>query len=299
MQISLFDEPPENTVQQSIQAEQADSSNDSMDNLLNKFIEIDISVDQRINDTELEFCKTQENIFYETRDVLKNTLQTHTVLYEKYKDLDSNDYSRDYTYIDRYKDINDIGDRIKSIYHAFVSRIVYYFSRKYTVSLSSKEIQGKYNEDTISYKIILDEIFEQLGGLTFYEKAVEELKVNSRETIYNPSKIEINKNKLTIMDYVWWEHTWDNTKKLSYSDSRVKPLFLALSHFMDGTVEVLYGLQSIYNQLSRGNRDFDIFSKYELTHNILQSLKFYKNGKIELVFVDNTTAEMFKTEYLL
>ncbi|MBQ0140093.1 MAG: hypothetical protein KBT36_12425, partial [Kurthia sp.] len=53
-------------------------------NLLDKFSTIDITVDQRISELEAEYCKRQEMIFYESRDLLKKYLDEMTTLYEKY-----------------------------------------------------------------------------------------------------------------------------------------------------------------------------------------------------------------------
>ena len=266
-------------------------------NFLDKFDVIDISTEQRISESEADYCKFQEKVFFETRDALKKSLQVITEVYEKYKDQKSD--GDEVNHLSTYSDLNVTEKRIRDVYERFVSRITYYFQKRHKVSLSAEDIRRKYDENTITYSIILDEIFEQLGGLTFKEKAIEEIKAASREAIYNKSKVSITKNKLSIIDGVWWYEAFDNSKKVSYDDRRVQPLFLALSHFEQGSVEMHLQLSSIYRELNRGSGDYDIFSKYEINENKLESLRLYKNGKIELVFADNTTAEAFKNEYLI
>lgn len=267
-------------------------------NLLDKFNAIDIKVDQRISEIEAEYCKRQEVIFYETRDILKRNLSELNNLYEKYGEKDSFS-GREESFLSTYDDLKYVKNRIDSIYKEFISRITHYFARRHKVSLSSNEIVGKYDENSISYTIILDEIFEQLGGLSFKEKAVEEIKAASRSIIYNKSNLHIAKNKLSIIDCVYWDSGFiDDSKSIRYDDRRVKPLFLALSHFMNGSVEMIYRLGEIYQQLNRGSRDYDIFSKYEIGIYNVESLKMYKNGKIEIVFSEHENAEAFKNEYL-
>ncbi len=268
-------------------------------NLLDKFSAIDITVDQRISETEAEYCKRQEMIFYETRDLLKKYLDEMTILHDKYNKKDSY-RDREESFLYKYDDLNKVNDRITSIYKAFISRITGFFTGRHNVTLSSSEIEKKYDENSISYSIILDEIFEQLGGLSFKEKAVEEIKAASRNVVYNKTNIQITKNKLSISDLIYWDTSViDESKSVRYDDKRVKPLFLALSHFMNDSVEMHYRLNEIYQAFYRGSKEYDIFSKYEIGIFNVESLKVFKNGKIEIVFSEHENAEAFKNEYLI
>lgn len=268
-------------------------------NLIDKFSSIDITVDQRISELEAEYCKKQEMIFYESRDLLKKYLDEMTTLYEKHSKKDVY-RDREESFLNEYEDLDKVKSRIKGIYRAFIQRITEFFVKRYNVTLSSSKIEEKYDEKSISYSIVLDEIFEQLGGLSFKEKAIEEIKVASRNVVYNKSKIQITKNKLSINDWIYWDTSIVNeNKSVRYDDIRVKPLWLALSHFMNGSVEMGDRLSQIYQELRRGSGDYDIFSKYEIGLNNLESLKMFKNGKIEIVFNEHENAEAFKNEYLI
>lgn len=268
--------------------------------LLDKFSSIDISVDQRISEFEAEYCKRQEMIFYESRDLLKKHLEEMIILAEKYSGKDSYRGDLEERFINEYDDINRCKNRITSIYEGFIDRITGFFVRRHKVTLSSSKIKEKYDENLISYSIILDEIFEQLGGFSFKEKAVEEIKAASRDVVYKKTNIKITKNKLSVTDCVWWSsYSYNGSTELSYDDRRVRPLFLALSHFMNGSVEMSNCLSQIYHELRRGSNDYDIFLKYEIGINNVESFKVFKNGKIELVFSDHENAEAFKNEYLI
>lgn len=268
-------------------------------NLLDKFSTIDITVDQRISELEAEYCKRQEMIFYESRDLLKKYLDEMTTLYEKYSKKDIYRDTEE-SFLNEYEDLDKVTFRITKIYRAFIHRITGFFVKRYNVTLSSLVIEEKYDENSISYSIVLDEIFEQLGGLSFKEKAVEEIKVASRNAVYNKSKIQITKNKLSISDYIFWDTSIvDDSKSVRYDDKRVNALLLALSHFLNGSVEMGDCLSQIYQELRSGSRDYDIFSKYEIDINNLESIKMFKNGKIEIVFSEHENAEAFKNEYLI
>lgn len=266
--------------------------------LLEKFEAIDISLDQRISEYEDEFCKRQEMIFYETRDLLKKYLDEMTSLYDKYSKKNS-DMDRVEAFLSIHDDLDKGKYRLSKIYKEFVYRITTFFGRRHKVSLSSTKIEEKYDENSISYSVIVDEIIEQLGGLSFQDKAVEEIKAASRNIVYNKSYLQITKSKLAIIDGIWWSTSIINdSKELSYDDKRVYPLFLALSHFINGSVNMHLTLSSIYQELRRGSDTYDIFSKYETNLEPLESIKLFKNGKIELVFSDHENAEAFKNEYL-
>ncbi len=268
-------------------------------NLLEKFSSIDITVDQRISELETEYCKRQEMIFYETRDLLKKYLNEMTILHEKYNEKDSY-RGQEESFLYKYDDLNKVKDRITSIYKAFISRITGFFVNRHKITLSSSEIEKKYDENSISYSIVLDEIFEQLGGLSFKDKADEEIRAASRDIVYNKTNIQITKNKLSISDCIYWyTGIVDDSKSVSYDDRRVKPLFLALSHFMNDSVEMLPCLNEVYQEFSRGSKEYDIFSKYEIGIFNVESLKVFKNGKIEIVFNEHENAETFKNEYLI
>lgn len=279
---------------QNVQEEPTSSGLD----LLGKFGAIDISVKQRISEEEAEFCKLHEGIFFDSREALKKALKANTAVFDKYKDVFLYEY-KNANFLSEFKDIKDIQKKIDDMYYEFVRRITRYFSKRYNVTIAADEIETKYTADTITFSLIVDEIFEQLGGLTFEEKAVGEIKAASKDSIYNTDQISITKNKLSILNFVYWCSTWDNASRIPYNDNKVKPLFIGLSHFIYGAVNMEYTFRTIYNQLESGSKNYDIFSKYEIKEDLLQSIKFYKNGKVELVFTDNSAAEQFKTEYLV
>lgn len=266
-----------------------------MNALLSKFENVVIKNDTRISEVDRAYCEKQEKMYKEAIQVMQQTLELFKELYGTYSVTEKSNYRG---YIEEFKDIRNIEDRINDFKSKFISNIFSHFERSYNVTLNSSEIRKKYDL-SITYQNIIDEVFEQLGGFNFQEKAVKEIKDASRDTVYRGDKLTIKKGKLSIQDYVWWSsYSWDNEKKLSYNDSKVRPLFKALSHFETGVVETLSYYNNIYDELYKGDKTYDIFSKYELGYNKVKSIKFYKNGKVDIEFQTQQQAEEFKREYL-
>lgn len=268
----------------------------TMGSILDKFNDINIENDTRITEVDRKHCENQELMYKEAVHAMQQTLELFKGLFEKNK---SNNSDTEYRsgYIFKFEDINHIEDRIEKIKSCFISNIICYFEKAYNVTLKDPELKKKY-DTSVTYNDIVDEVFEQLGGFNFEEKAINELITKCNDTIYSGDKITIKKNKLSIQDFVWWDsYSWVG-HRIGYSEKKVNPLFAGLSHFETGSTETLAYYKSIHKELSEGEKTYDIFSKYELGYNKIQSIKFFKNGKIEIEFQSMQQAQQFKNIYL-
>lgn len=268
-----------------------------MTTLLNKFDMVTIENDTRISEFDRKYCEKQERMYNEAVTAMKQTLELFKGIYENYSDSDKKNYKH---YIDSHSDIRHIEDRLTDFKNSFIHRIISHFEKTYNVTLRDSDINRKYKDIEVTYNNIVDEIFEQLGGFNFEEKAVNELIKACKETVYNDTKIKVTKNKLSIQDFVYWQsYSWDNSYTIGYSDGKVNSLFKALSHFEEGSTDTLFYYDQIYEQLNAGSREYDILSKFEIGYNIVESIKFFKNGKVEIVFQTHEQAQQFATTYLL
>lgn len=275
-----------------------EESTNPLSNLVDRLNAVEITTDTRLSEIELEYCKKVEAVYFESKKVLEDVLARLKTVVDKQKEEKIN--GKDLYYLSEFDDLYHVEKRLTYIYGRFVSDITSYFANRHKVTISSENIKKKYSYETITYILIVDEIFEQLGGLNFKEKAVEEIKSNSRKIVYSKNQICVNKNKMSIDDLVWWSsYVTDGRKELDYNDSNLRSLFIALSHFIDNKEEMLWQLKNIYVELRKGDKAYDIFSKYEINIGCLISFKVFKNRKVELVFSDNSSAEAFKNEYLL
>lgn len=262
-------------------------------NLLSKFASVKIENTSRISEEDKNYCEQQQGAYKIALNALLTALIALKAVVINYVKM--GEYDRGY--INKYDDIDHMEKRIKQVKNEFISNIVNYFEKTYNVTLNSTAIEKKYDMN-VTYQDIIEEIFIQLGGFNFKEKAVKEIKEASRGTVYKDDKITVNKGKLTIASYVYFRSSWSNGLELGYNDDKVIPLFNALSHFETDKTETLGYYSNIYKELREGQKNYDIFSKYELGYNKAQSIKFFKNGKVEIVFQSMQQAEAFKREYL-
>ncbi|WP_395606296.1 hypothetical protein [Bacillus velezensis] len=265
-------------------------------NILSKLNEITINNNDRIAETDSKFCVNQYYQYVAAREALQKALNIVKPAYEEEKkSVDNNSLYR--CYLNDYEDVKHIEKRLEEIKGQFVSKIVNHFSRRYNVSLDTHIIIEKYDLN-LNHNDIIGEIFEQLDGFSFEEKAVHELIQATKNTIYNfDKKVTIKKASLSITDYVWWDSwTWSGLR--IFGDSKLGTFFQALSHFENGSVETLYSLNRMFEHLREGSNQYDIFSKYEFDYKKIKSIKVFKNRKITVEFKDHALAQEFANTYL-
>lgn len=202
--------------------------------------------------------------------------------------------------VDSSDDINPINKRLEKLKKDFVQRLCWYFAGKYKVTISDN-FMDKYS-DQISYKNILDEIFLQLGGFSFEEKAVNEIKSNMKSIIerYNGDpRVTLKGNKLIFdgLCLVRYDDIWKNYEIAGYygRESAIK-FYTALNHFDHNQKGISGELVNFMDAKGRDNPN--LFNKYEfVTMNKLKSIKFYKNGKVDVEFKTLEYAHEFLKDY--
>jgi hypothetical protein len=314
-----YNEKPNNSEQQTEQdnviyydfannQKEEESDNNSMinnepevnvnDDFLSMFDQVEIENNSRIAADDMTFCQL-EQMKYETAiqmiirlaNEIKNTSGLDILSKEWHKQKSTNEYLEAY----KFKDIKTLADDIKE---KFTRNIVNHFEKKYNVTIETSKLD-KSSEYGITYENILDHIFLQLDGFSFEEKATKEIKDKLKENFTNRwSKVSIKNKKLTITDYVWWDgYSWSG-KRIGWNDSKVNPLFHALSLFEINSTDMLITFENVIRELKEGEQKYDIFSKYEFDHlDKAKSFKVFKNGKIEIEFATTEQAFQFVREY--
>lgn len=142
-----------------------------------------------------------------------------------------------------------------------ISRIISYFNAKYHVSIDpdpvrsvllpqapqyswSKEQTRQYHETMeqllLSYEDILEQIFIQLGGRTFIEKAVDELKEKCHaaawNTYHNTAQYEVKNDTIRFTSYACKFDDWLGRPKWSLNDG-MKNILRGAAHFETGSLE--------------------------------------------------------------
>jgi hypothetical protein len=259
----------------------------SEEDIFSKFDNIEIDNNSRISANDEEFCKNQENQYKQFIDFSNNYMQ-----YLENNSINNSMYSSN----DLIKEMTEERTNKKCW---FINKIVEHFRSTYKVTLTSKPIQDKYSLD-INYNTIVSEIIEQLEGYNFRDKAEKEIKDEFKQTI-KYEKVEI-KNKKILIDSFFYAESWDYGRgkqfKVSYSsDDKFCKLFKALSHFLFGTNKDFNNyFDNIYDIITRKEND-DVFKIHDITNKITQTLKLYKNGKIDIEFSTPEYARKFAKEY--
>jgi len=258
--------------------------------MLNVFDEIKIDNTNRIDLEDKIYCEKHNKAYKETLKSHKETLKSWIILHNNQiqeLSFERNDYTYTEEYISYYgggsicidKMIQEI-DRIKE---KFIGMIAYYFTKKYNVTIDDSKIFNKYRDKfdyhkknnpdktlkldlieyvDIDYNIILDEIFLQLGGFSFKEKAIDEIKQKAKTPLY----------------YNRYRNYWNyeikgKTIKFRTSINHIEPAL----YFYD-------------------NNETDIINCY--THNKIDDYKSYDNGNTDIKFYNASDALDFAKRYL-
>jgi hypothetical protein len=188
--------------------------------------------------------------------------------------------------------IKDLDEKLEAKIDSFVSKIVEHFRSTYSVTINSSKFR-KYDH-TVNYKDVVDDILLQMDGMNFSEKAHEEIREAVRSTIYNSSKVKVQSVKVSIADYLYFE-SWFSGKWKNNRDESLGKLFRALELFDSGKTTTRESLANIVNDYIR-NDWFDEFDFSDM--NKFESLKCFKNGKVELKFKSHELALQFAKEFL-
>lgn len=255
-----------------------------MNALLDKFNDIEIKNVSRIDQEDQQYCELFNQIYSETLQCYQNTLNSLITLYNKQIPLVKNDYELSISYYGRDFGISGVVDSILNIKQKFISKVCYYFEQKYKVTINNDKIYEKYkdiqmehhkrtnpdktlNQNIIEYvyldyNMILDEIFIQLNGFSFWEKAVDEIKQKA-------------KTPLHWYDYrkYWNYEVKGKTIKFRTSINNIKP--------------ALYFYDSNETQI------IDCF-----TYNKVDDIRHYENGNTNIKFINAQFALEFAKKYL-
>lgn len=197
---------------------------------------------------------------------------------------------------------------------SFISKIYNYFEKKYNItlerikinddySLNFREKEAKQNlkwfMETLDYNLVLDDIFNQLEGVNFKDKGIQEIKNNviERTRGWKKSNIDIKGKNLTIQNYISFD-SWlsDKEYQILYSNrTYMENLFNLVSIFETDDIQK----NEINNLLNNISSYEDATGKiFELPYKKVTGVKFYKNGKVQLIFDTGISALEFAKEYL-
>jgi hypothetical protein len=280
------------------------------EDILSKFDKVEVTNNSRISEEDETFCKNEQELY---KDAISSILAFTDDIKNRFgvditKDRWTNETSNN-KYIDPYN-FRGFSEMARKVKEKFVQNIVWYFTEKYSVTLNSDKIIEKYGFD-ITYENILDDIFIQMGGYTFKEKALAEIK----DAIYNKTYNKYhNKFYITVKgDKISFEETylgWSETSKYEYvNGNRIyKPVFQSgyrggecLKPYLDAISWFEYG--KVYD-IKKSLRDYTIYitpdefkNGISLDGSKVLKLKFFKNGRMDVTFKTPQLARQFAKEF--
>ena len=279
--------------------------------LAGKFGNFVIKKTDRISKEDQEWLSHREKMY-------KRALMIQKSVYDIYK-------AEDGTYTEEDRDefssftVNDFGvpKRVSQIQDSYISGIFSYFSRKYHVELKNEFEHYDYDRelyrysskkepvkdlviDEIDYHTVLEKIFDQLGGMSFEEKAIKEVQDKLKSKCYNSYhdtwRIKIKGNKFIYTDgYCSKEIYFDY---YNFGSTEWLRAFLdALSCNTYGKKTHIQSLNRLYDSyhVRLENDDFqDGFSAPEVG---VDHIKFYKNGRVDVTFKSGEFCRNFAREW--
>jgi len=180
--------------------------------------------------------------------------------------------------------INNVIEKILEIKEEFINKICWYFGKKYNVTIDNRKIYEKYKDIEVSYddkrnkdktlninlikyvyidyNIVLDEIFIQLDGYSFWERAVNEIKQKAETPLWY---YEYGK--------YWNYEVKGKIIKFRFGINDIKP--------------------ALYFYDSNETKIIDCFS-----YNKVSDFKYYDNGNTDIKFINASYALEFAKNYL-
>lgn len=291
-----------------------------MFDILSTFENIEIKNDNRLCEEDLNTCKQYQEKFNNIKDFILKQIEfteNQPKLKTTYYDENEDRYKYYNTYISTEYLINRLKEHLIKEAKTFNNALVSYFESKYKVDLYKVYYEkGKYeitDEDIenfdmfidLNYDTVLEKIYSQLDGFDFQSKAKQEVKDNFKNQFkYSLDKYKINKNKLTFNDLyiISYDGIWKEYQISYYAENNAKAFINALNLFENNNTdktELSNLFLNEYGVIKKEGVD-ELFSKCKLeTFSKIKSLKFFKNGRVDIEFASSEICQQFKNEYLI
>lgn len=290
-------------------------------NLIDKLSAVEIKTDTRISEKDRNFCVINQNAYDTAKADLDCIRKQWDSLVKNQEDILSASTDSDY---EKYRFISidgfssrDIRKKIETLPKIFIDTIVNYFNNRYHVSINSDEVKRKFIpkepewswekkrteeyhktmlELSLRYEDILEQIFVQLGGRTFEERAVAELKEKCHQFAWNSytntKEFEIKNDTIQFNGYACSYDNWIGKPKWKIIDG-MKDILRGVSHFETGQLE--YYPNGISDLLGWDDKDA---STYEFSLTKVKQVRLFKNHRVDIKFSSKEYAAHFASEYL-
>lgn len=293
--------------------------------LLTKFETVEIKADTRISEADRIFCVAHQAAYDSARISLPELGFFWSDMLNQQRELLTPTGASSETYLVTYDALKlsdyAIQQQIHSLHPQFISQLVSYFSKTYHFSIDTndithnlvpqkptdrwvdnyKELIEKYMKDmdelSLSYTDVLEQIFLQTGGRAFFEQALHELKEKCHQAAWitnnGSPRFEQKKSTLQLTGYACSFRDWHGGGAWELA-SRTKDILWGIAHFETGAFGSapcsLSGILGRYDSPD-SQHEFPDCEK-------LQSLRMFKNGRVDIRFTSEAHAVQFIEDYL-
>ena len=288
--------------------------------LLDKLEQVEIKADSRLPEDDLMFCETQQQAYDESRRAFLKIRRQWKKAIQAQKDLlgTSSDGSLPYFGSNYRFGITDINRELEKLHSKFISELTRHFNTKYKVTISAEAIEEhliptepdpyKCDKDTnnayhrtlralaLHYEDVVDQMFIQLDGLSFVERAFQELRTKCHKAAYwSNSNAGYDRKGDTLRfggyfcscDERWGREEW----KLA---ERMQDIFTAVAHYETNTFgRFPAGFSELLGYSDVSTSQFQFPTCRKLVH-----LRMFKNGRVDLKFKTAALAKEFAETYL-
>jgi len=287
-------------------------------NLIEKLQAVEMKADNRITEQDRFFCETQQKAYDSARDALSELLSFWENIVSEQKEILKAVESESYG-LTRYVascrfSSHSINDSLETLPTSFIERIVQYFNHKYHVSVdadtirktlfATHQIKASNREDReairalkLRYEEIVEQILLQLGGRTFHERALDELKDKCHVAAWNAYRqtcnYELKNDTIRFDQYACSYERWLDRDRWELNE-RMRAVMQGIAHFETGTFHLCpHGLSELlgYCRLETPQLEFPTCDK-------LQQMRLFKNGRVDLKFASKAIAAQFASDYL-
>jgi len=210
-------------------------------------------------------------------------------------------------------DIKDAQARDKNKFtKSFVLSICMYFEKNYGISTLTNnkineiiEFYVKYDftnlqgqHDNLHYTEVIKCICDRLKISDFGGRKIEDLRTRITDKLHyfwEHNRVKVGNNKIKISDYGFYlDKNWDDTKASLSHDSFhfFEDIASAYNYCTNGQLEISKEFSQWLNKVSDLTKKLtldEFYSAHEINIKGLKSVRFYKNGSMEIKF----TADLF------
>ena len=267
--------------------------------LLDKLENVEIQVTDKFPAEDMEYCRQEEQSYQAAYTLYSEFSEKAREINARLNALPKNVY---------VQKVDENSEKLYDCNERFIYKICAHFRDKYNISINAPEWKtikectsgyGNRNTAVVPLQFVLDSVYEQMGGMSFEEKAFEEIKADAKRALtsyHGDSRYVIKGVKLIIADFYCFykDRIWERYKAKIADCHRA--FFKALSHFEYGKFDINQKYTFLCGRWEIDEKE-GVYDKHFIHSSIIYSIKVFKNGKVEIEFKDYQTAVRFMETY--